>query len=622
MSARSKSRRRSRPQSSTASPHFLGFERWDWVVCVALAFGIAIIYASVATNGFVNWDDPDYVANNPMVRRGLTLDGFVWAFTTVHAANWHPLVWLSHMIDVQLFGLQAGWHHVVNVFLHAATTILLFAWLRRTTDAVWRSAVVAALFAAHPTHVESVAWVAERKDTLSTAFWMISLWAYTAYVRRPSRWRYFAVFASLALGLMAKPMLVTLPFVFLLVDIWPLRRLSFGQSNGEERSNVRRLVVEKLPLLALAIASAAATFVAQSRGGAVAKLDAYPFGLRAVNALISYVAYIGQAFWPAHLAVVYPPRAMPPIWMIAGALTILILISAIVIRSATRWPYALVGWLWYLGTLVPVIGLVQVGSQPMADRYTYVPLIGLFIMVVWGAHDLFADRVAWRRVPAFGAVFAIVACAVLAHAQVRYWHDDLTLWNRAIAVTGPNSRAHNNLGNAFSDRRRVADAIAQYREAIKIKPDFGEAHSNLANSLVGQGAIDEAEREYLAALRARPTDPFAHNGLGSLLDERGRVAEAISHYQAALLVAPDMADAHNNLAVALTKQGRIDDAVREFLEAIRANPANANFRYNLGVTLLQRGDTAQARRNLAAAIELDPSFGPARQALSALSSKQ
>jgi Flp pilus assembly protein TadD len=621
MSARRKSRRRPLTKSEPAPARSVGFGRREWLVCAALTLGVAAIYGPAATHGFVNWDDPEYVTNNPMVRGGMTLAGLRWAFTTAHAANWHPLTWLSHMLDVQLFGLQAGWHHIVSVLLHLASTLLLFGWLRRTTGAVGRSAVVAALFAMHPAHVESVAWVAERKDTLSTVFWMTSLWAYTAYVRRPSRWRYLSVFVSVALGLMAKPMLVTLPFVLLLVDIWPLGRLSLGRPEGGERAGLRSLVMEKVPLFALAIASAIATFVAQSRGGAVARLEAYPLGLRAVNALISYVAYIGQAFWPARLAVVYPPRAVPAVWLLAAALATLLLISALVVRSAARRPYALVGWLWYLGTLVPVIGLVQVGSQPMADRYTYVPFIGLFIMVAWGAHDLFAVREPSRSALPFAATIAIVACAVLAHAQVRYWRDDLTLWTHALAVTEANSRAHNNLANALSDRGRVVDAIAHYREAIEIKPDFGEAHSNLANSLAGQGLVDEAVREYTAALRYRPTDPFAQNGLGSLLDEQGKVAEAISHYQAALHVAPDMAEVHNNLAVALTKQGRVDDAISEFLEAIRANPAGANFHYNLGVTLSQRGDTIQARRHLEAAVELNPGFDAARRALSALTSK-
>lgn len=590
-------------------------------MCAALALGVAAIYAPVVTHGFVNWDDPEYVTNNAMVQRGLTAAGLRWAFTTSHAANWHPLTWLSHMLDVQIFGMQAGWHHAVSALLHMVSTILLFTWLRRTTGAAGRSAVVAALFAAHPSHVESVAWVAERKDTLSTVFWMSSLWAYTEYVHRPSRLRYFAVMVSVALGLMAKPMLVTLPFVFVLVDIWPLQRLILGRREGGERPALRRLVIEKVPLFVLAIASAIATFIAQSRGGAVARLDAYPLGLRMMNAVISYVAYIGQAFWPARLAVVYPPRSAPAAWSLAAAAATLVLVSALVVRAAKRRPYALVGWLWYLGTLVPVIGLVQVGSQPMADRYTYVPLIGLFMIVAWGGHEILSGRAALRRVAPVAATIALVACGILANVQVRYWRDDLTLWSYAIAVTGPNARAHNNLANALSARGRVDDAIAHYREAIAIEPEFAEAHSNLANSLVTRGLVEEAEREYRLALRYRPADPYAHNGLGSLLDEQGKVDEAVSQYRAALQAAPDMAEAHNNLGIALTKQGRFDDAIGEFLQAIRANPSGANFHYNLGVTLSQRGNVAEARQHLEAALQLDPSFDGARQALAALSSK-
>lgn len=619
--ARRRSARRPQNREGATTRRHLGFNRSAWIVSAALALAVAVTYAPVATHGFVNWDDPDYVTNNAMVRQGLTSAGFRWAFTTAHAANWHPLTWLSHMLDVQLFGLDAGSHHVVSVILHIASTLLLFGWLRRTTGTIGRSSFVAALFALHPAHVESVAWVAERKDTLSAVFWMASLWAYTAYVRRPSRTRYSIVFVCIALGLMAKPMLVTLPFVLLLVDIWPLRRLTVGWSMRMDWSQLGRRTIEKTPLIALALASSVATFIAQSRGGAVARLDAYPLGLRAANAIVSYIAYIGEAFWPVRLAVVYPPRPMPSPWMLAGAVAILIVISVLAVRWAETRPYVLVGWLWYLGTLVPVIGLVQVGSQPMADRYTYVPLIGLFMMVAWGIHDVLAGRHAFRFVAPAGAAVAIVGVAVLAQRQVRYWRDDLTLWSHALAVTNGNARAHNNLANALSDRRRVADAVVHYREAIRIQPNFGEAHSNLANSLAGQGLIDEATREYIVALQYRPTDPFAHNGLGSILDEQGKVAEAIAHYEAALRVAPDMVGARNNLGVALVKQGRVDDAIREFLEAIRVNPTAANIHYNLGVTLTQRGDTAQARRHLETSVQLDPSFAPARQALALLTRK-
>lgn len=621
MSARHRSRR-ARTKPVPAPAESLGFGRRELAICAALVAAVALIYSPVATYGFVNWDDPEYVTNNPVVRNGISLAGLRWAFTTAQAANWHPVTWLSHMLDVQLFGLQAGWHHVTSVLLHLMSTLLLFAWLRRSTGAVGRSAVVAALFAVHPSHVESVAWVAERKDTLSTVFWMISLWAYTAYALHATRRRYFFVLASVALGLMAKPMLVTLPFVFLLLDIWPLRRLSFDRAEGGERPALGHLIMEKIPLLALAVVSSIATFIAQSRGGAVARLDAYPLRLRAVNALISYVAYVGETLWPARLAVVYPPRAVPPIWVVAAVLTMLALITALTVRAVRKRPYALVGWFWYLGTLIPVIGLVQVGSQPMADRYTYIPMIGLLIILSWGAHEILVRGSAWRAAAPIAASAALVGCALVAHAQVGYWRDDLTLWSHALAVTAPNARAHNNLGNALSDRGRVDDAITHYREAIKIDSRFGEAHSNLANALVARGLLVEAQHEYEAALRDRPTDPFAHNGLGSLLDDQGKVDEAIAHYKAALQAAPEMADVHNNLAVALTKQGRMDDAIREFLEAIRANPANANYHYNLGVIFSQRGDTTQARRHLEAAVGLNASFDAARRALGALTSRQ
>jgi Flp pilus assembly protein TadD len=609
-------RARNAPSATESPPQ--PFERQALWVCLALVAINVAIYAPVAAHGFVNWDDPEYVSGNPMVARGLTWPGVVWAFTSAHAANWHPLTWLSHMLDVQLYGMHAGPHHITNVILHVASTVLLFGWLYRATGAIGRSVVVAALFAAHPLHVESVAWVAERKDVLSTVFWMLALWAYTAYVRRPSLGRYAAVFASIAFGLMAKPMLVTLPIVLLLVDVWPLRRVELVGFDRKERTVWLRLALEKFPLLVLALASAVVTFAAQSQGGAVARLEAFPLRLRMGNALLSYVAYMKAMLWPVQMAVVYPPRTTPAAWTLAAAATALVAVSVVAVHEANRRPYLLVGWLWYLGTLVPVIGLVQVGSQPMADRYTYVPLVGLFIILAWGVPDILAGWRASRVAMPAAAGLAIAACAVVARAQVRHWRDDVALWTHALDVTSPNPRAHNNLANAFDDRRLYADAIAHYREAIRLKPDFAEAHGNLANALTHEGRLDEAGLEYTAALRLNPNDAFAHNGLGSTLDEQGKVAEATAHYMEALRIAPDLAEARNNLGISLANQGRVDDAIREFLEAIRVKPTQADFHYNLAVMYGRKGNTAEARQHFEKALAIDPKYEAARQGLGAL----
>jgi Flp pilus assembly protein TadD len=592
-----------------------------WLVSAGLIALVALIYSPVASHGFVNWDDPEYVSDNRVVAGGLTWTGIVWAFNGAHSANWHPVTWLSHMLDAQLFGVSAGPHHIVNVVLHVANTLLLFGWLFKVTGAMGRSGVVAALFAAHPLHVESVAWISERKDRLSTLFWMLTMWAYLAYVRRPSLARHAVIVVGLALGLMAKPMVVTLPFVLLLLDIWPLRRVELGKFSDTDRRTWTRLLGEKIPLFALALASAVITFIAQSQGGAVQRVASYPIGLRIANAVVSYVAYVAAGIWPTGMTVVYPLRATPPLWMVGAAVITLIVITTVAIRLAVRRPYLLIGWLWYLGTLVPVIGLVQVGSQLVADRYTYVPFIGLFIIVAWAVSDV-VDRVpAWRLAAPLAGSVAVVAYALIARAQVQYWRDDFSLWSHALAVARENYRAHNNLATALSSRGAIPEAIAHYREAIRIRSDFGEAHSNLANALVRQGNVEEAAREYRAALAVHPNDPFAHNGLGSVLDEQGQLAEAIGHYTEALRFAPEMAEAHNNLGTALAKQGRIDDAIREFLEASRLKPAQGDFHYNLGVMYTQRGNVNEARRHFEMALAIDPTSTNARRGLEGVKQK-
>jgi Flp pilus assembly protein TadD len=589
---------------STAWSAFSGQARW---VCLALIAANLIVYAPVWHHGFVNFDDDDYVTANPVVQHGLTWHGVAWALTTDHASNWHPLTWLSHMLDVQLYGLDPGAHHLTNLLLHIANTLLLFGLLNRMTGALGRSAFVAGLFAVHPLHVESVAWVAERKDVLSTLFWMLTLWAYVEYVKRPDLSqsglrRYAVVLLFFALGLLAKPMLVTLPFVLLLLDFWPLGRIGTGSNPAggveiscDEWSSISRLVWEKVPLLVLAVASSIVTFVVHRRGAAVISLTAVPLQLRVENALVSYVVYIGKMLWPVHLAVLYPyPRTLPA-WWVATAFLFLVGMSVAVIRAGPRHPYLPVGWFWYLGTMVPVIGLIQVGDQAMADRYTYIPLIGLFIIVAWGVPDLLArwPLRLWKFVlptislPA-AAVLVILACAIAARGQLEYWEDSTTLWTHTLAVTTRNNIAHNNLGAVLADEGKIGEAIAHYSEALRIKPDYADAHNNLGVALDDQGKVDEAIAHYTEALLIKPTYADAHSNLGIALANQGKIDEAIAQFTEALRINPDSAKAHNNLGVALASQGKLDEAIAHFTEALRIKPDYTDAHNNLELALARR----------------------------------
>jgi tetratricopeptide (TPR) repeat protein len=616
-------RHRARAIAAPARPRSLPIvERPAWIALALIVLSV-VVYSPLAHFDFVKWDDPQYVTDNPTVLAGLTWHGVAWAFTTSHGPYWHPLTWLSHMLDVQLFGLDAGGHHLTNVAIHIATTLVLFALLRRPTGAVWRSVFVAALFAVHPLHVESVAWIAERKDVLSALFWMLTLGAYGWYAARPGISRYVAVMLLFACALMAKPMVVTLPFALLLVDVWPLERAAIDRTAGW-----RRLVVEKLPLVALASAIGVATVVVQRGQGALPGLETYPLGLRTANALISYVAYIGLMIWPVHLAALYPyPAAMPASWAIAGAASILIGISAAAIRAVRRHPYFLVGWLWYLVTLAPVIGLIQSGEQAMADRFVYIPLVGLFAVVAWGIPDLLArlrpqsekrlrpPREKGVRPLFVAGAIVIAACAVTARAQVGYWADNLTLWQRVVDATAPNYRGQSNLAMALEDAGRVSDAIPHYAEALRINPRFVDAYDNLGLALASQGRTSEAIAVDTQVLRLKPTDADAHNNLGTILAEQGRSADAVAHFSEAVHLRPQFSEAHNNLANALAAQGKMNEAIGEYTEALRLRPDFADAHNGLGGALVAQGRIAEAVPHFEAAVRLDPNFDAARHNL-------
>jgi tetratricopeptide (TPR) repeat protein len=582
--------------------------------CQFFILGLLLVGMSLAVFGqlggydFINYDDEQYVTANHHVLGGLTGDGIRWAFTAMYASNWHPLTWLSHMLDVELYGLHPGGHHWTSVLLHVVNVVLLLWLFLRMTGDLWKSATVAALFAVHPLHVESVAWVAERKDVLSTMFWMLTMVMYVRYTERPNLSRYLVVALVLALGLMAKPMLVTVPFVLLLLDYWPLGRIRLESwSNPAERQMAWTLVKEKLPLVAVVAASSVITYLAQAAGGAVRSLAVFPLGVRIDNALVAYVAYIRKMLWPSNLAIYYPhPGSHLPFWEVIGAALLLVSITILVLVMRKRKSYLPVGWLWYLGTLVPVIGLIQLGGQAMADRYTYVPMIGLFIMMVWGGADLTAG---WRhrgivRALAVGLLFpALMGTAWL---QVSYWRNSETLFEHALRVTTGNYVAHNNLGVALAQQDHLDAAIAQYTEALRIKPDYEKAHNNLGVALAQQGHLDAAIAQYTEALRIKPDYGKAHMNLGLALARQGRLDAAIAQYDQALVSRPDDEETHNNLGIALARQGRLDAAIAHFSQSIRIEPNDEGARYNLGLAQAKQGNLNEAIVSFTRAIQMKP----------------
>ena len=544
-------------------------------VSIALAATVAIVYWPVRHFGFVRLDDPLYITDNPYVRNGLSWSAVQWAFTSGHAANWHPVTWLSHLLDVELFGFEAGGHHLVNVLIHALTSVILLRVLFRMTGAFWRSALVAGLYGLHPLHVESVAWVAERKDVLSALFWTLTLWAYWAYVRESSRARYGVMLVAFAVGLMAKPMVVTLPFALLLLDVWPLRRLELRAGWW---AHARPLVWEKIPLFVLSAASSVITFVAQQHGGTVASSVRLPLVERIGNALISYIAYLEKTIWPLRLAAYYPyPLVLPAAQVVACAI-LLVAVSIAAVIVGRRRPYVLVGWLWYVGTLVPAIGVVQVGTQAMADRYTYIPLIGIFIIFAWGTADLLARWPQAAMPAAIAAIMILIMCAVGSRRQVGYWENGTTLWTHALDVTRDNYAAHTFFGNALATQGDVDRAIAEYNEALRIRPDYPEAHNNLGPALASKGRTDDAVTHFVEAIRLRPNYADAHNNLGVALASQGKLDDAIAQYTEALRVEGDDSRTHGNLGLALQAKGQTDEAIRELELALRLNPNNASAR--------------------------------------------
>jgi Flp pilus assembly protein TadD len=617
-----------------------------FTISLLLALAILLVYVQVGSHEFLFYDDNMYVTENPPVQGGLSWNGFVWAFTAMHAGNWHPLTWLSHMLDVQMFGLNPGGHHLVNVLLHVTNTALLFLVLMRMTGALWQSAFVAALFAFHPLHVESVAWVAERKDILSAFFGLLTLRAYVHYAEQTGVQRYVLTALMLALGLLSKPMLVTLPFLFLLLDFWPLLRIGGRFQPVHEgtpdrpQTTVSRLLVEKVPMLALCAASSVVTVIAQKRSGAVADLS-LDIGSRLANAVVGYVQYIGKTFWPLSLSVFYPhPGAALPVRQIAGACLVLVLLTAVVLLLLRRSPWLAVGWFWFLGTLVPVIGLVQVGAQSIADRYTYIPLIGIFIMIAWEAPVLLGSWRLRQQTVVTASTVVIVTLAALTWVQIGYWKTHESLFRHALSVTTDNCLAHNsladylirkddldgaefhlqetlrlcpeneaawyNLGVWQRKRGELPEAVNSLSEALRLKPDYANAWSNLGAVYLALGRLPEANGALKKASRLMPNDAAIWFNLGAFYGKTGRSGQAVEAYREAVRLKPDYAAAWNNLGIAYQSSGLLAEAATVFQQAAQLRADDYAAWYNLGIIYIKTGQLENAAGALNKAVQIRP----------------
>jgi len=554
------------------------------LICLILILAVSGLYHQVRSYEFVSFDDSIYVTDNRQVKSGITRASIVWAFSfkNKNKTYWHPLAWISHMLDVHLYGMAPGRHHLTSVLFHIASTLLLFGVLHRMTGHIWRSAFVAALFALHPINVESVAWVAERKNVLSTFFWMLTMLLYCYYVQRRSLTRYAAVLGVYILGLLAKPMLVTLPFVLLLLDYWPLGRLDLDRPLRHQLASALGLIVEKVPLLIFSAISVYLSTASVRAPGEVISYQTVPLSLRVANAAVSYIQYMTKMIWPQDLAVFYPYPEMIPLWQVGGASAILIGISVFVLWSLKRRPYLAVGWLWYLGTLVPVMGLMQVGLWPaMADRWAYVPLIGLFIMVAWSMPDYLSNWHYKKIGLTVASTILILALMGLTGLQIRYWASNFTLYDHALKVTSQNHVAHNNLGVTLLEKNKFAQARQHFAEAIRLKPDQADGYYNIGVIFEKQNNMAQAMEYYAKALKKNSKHIYSHNNFGNALVLKARYHEAIQHYSVALILASDDPEIHNNLGVAFMHVSEPDQAIEHFRRALEIRPGYTDAATNL-----------------------------------------
>jgi Flp pilus assembly protein TadD len=596
----------------------------DWrklLVGGGLIIATVAVYGQVLSHQFINLDDDKYIYENPMVTAGLSAKGVAWAFTTFHASNWHPLTWLSHMLDVQMFGLSPGPHLAVNVFFHLLNTLLVLVVLLRMTNRLWRSALVAALFALHPMHVESVAWAAERKDVLSAFFALLSLLAYVRYTQSaaPNWRRFLPVTLLLAFSLLAKPMFVTWPFVLLLLDYWPLNRLRWSPEDGLALLGKRLapLAREKISLFLLVAASMVITYVAQSRGGAVRAFTDAPLSLRLLNAAVSYGRYLFTLVWPAKLGVYYPFSSDGiPIWLAGAAVALIGFVTVAAIRLMRARGYLITGWAWYLGTLVPVIGLVQVGGQAMADRYSYIPSIGLFVAVVWGVSDFVSGGRVQLRAAAAIAIVWLTTIGALAWVQVGFWRDSVTLYRHTLMVAPDNNVVvHFNLAHVLGKQGNLNEAVTHFSEALRSKPDFFDALINIGVTLNDQRRFAEATDYLTRAVAIEPGSSKAHAQLAIALAQNGRNDEALKHFYQAVELAPNDPDARTNLGLMLARQGKLEEAEEQLNGALQQNPNSPEAHNNLGWVLLLQGHPEKSIEEFSTALRLKPDFKLAQENL-------
>jgi len=592
-------------------------------VSLLLTLMTLILYWPVQSFEFVNFDDDTYVAGNRQVQRGLSFEGLKWSLGTFQGGNWHPLTWFSHMADVEAYGLYAGGHHWTNVLIHTASAVLLFLVLAGITNSTGASALVAALFAFHPLHVESVAWVAERKDVLSGFFWILTIGTYSQYTRQPTILRYLLVLGSFMLGLMSKPMVVTLPFVLLLLDYWPLGRSTGADTAFDkwvrkgatpDKQVILRLALEKIPLLVMAAASCLVTVCAQQSINSVASLGNNPIEVRVANALVTYARYIQKMLWPVDLSVFYPHAGLPPAWMTVTSFLVIIVMSYFAVRKCRVLPFLLVGWFWYLGTLVPVIGLVQVGSQSMADRYTYIPLVGLFIVMAWGAKRLVAGQPGLKHPVAIFSLVAVAGLLFLARSQVETWKNSMTLFEHALTINERNALAHNNVGAAYDvNDKSCKRALPHYMRAVELKEDYADAYDNLGTCAYRAGKHEEAIRYFRKAVEINPQFSRARINLGLVMMKCGMLQTAEEEFNKVLAIDASMETAHINLSAIFIQQGRLDDAATSLREALRINPENAEAHNNIGVIFLRSGRIGDALRHFRLALNIAPGHPAAEQ---------
>jgi len=610
------------------------------LIAVFLAVITIAVYGQVYRHDFIDFDDDLYLTDNQHVQKGLSWTGVKWAFSTNEAYNYHPLTWISHAFDCQIYGLDPAGHHLTNVFLHIANTVLLFVVFSGMTGKLWSSAFVAGLFALHPVHVESVAWAAERKDVLSTFFWMLTMWFYLRYTRRPCLGRYLPVFFALALGLLAKQMLVTLPLVLLLLDYWPLERFGIGHQERRQRNrkakttlpsnSFARCFLEKLPFLFLSALASVIVYLVQAKATVVKSTFEIPMSYRLSNALVAYAKYIVKMFCPVRLGVLYPhSEASLPLWQILASIAMLLCLSVLAIRYCRSRRYLIVGWLWYLGTLIPVIGLVQVGLQSMADRYTYIPFIGLFIIVAWLGGDLLGRYRFGNFVLATGSVIVLSVLTVLTWLQLGHWTDSITLYEHTVAVTDNNDIMHSNLGQLYLQREKPDQAVKHWTKALQIRPDQVTIRKNLAVILARQGKIDQAIAHFREVLKYRPNDSDVSREIDRLLAQHKKTTaaqlyskanilagenkfeEAINCYNKVIQLQPDHALAYNNLGNVLFLQGKHGPALDNYSKALKLKPDYAPIYNNIGSVLSSQSKYEAALANFSKALELDPGFARA-----------